>query len=533
MMKEVESGKKLRHVECNDRSQPILTCKSMTKVDNKFIYETEKENSHNKLLQQIQSGVRLKPTQTNDRSKPFIEGLRKFRRQMTIEEQLQKSQSKINMLANAASGAALAGDATDGAASVTASSLSRAGSIVSALLDGSSGDELDDIDKIRDDLQSTKQMLALELRNREAQERENKKLLAKIATLEAELEREKSREKTLEYGSRIIVATMETTPASEEAYVNSLKKEAEESKKTSKDLESKYLETSEMLDQAKSEIEEQKRQIQALERKLAQALQGTCPRCHYNITAQNDYYYAYDENDYETHSYYNHNGIHKGGYDSRRPSDALNGMDSPPEFEPESESDPDEPEEKKIARRERRLNKEVKALRSKLTKVKAKQEAARKEKAALKEIMKKNHVVLKEEKKKFKKLEKEVHKMASSMKEDMDLDDDEEKDEAEENEESEEESEDETEEESEESESEESENETESESEAEDATNQAKKDNLEPRLKKHESRLNAMKKCNVLLQANVDNLQDEIHQVRSKASNLQSELDAVLADLGF
>ncbi|XP_061391087.1 troponin T, skeletal muscle-like [Musca vetustissima] len=491
MMKEVESGRKLRHVECNDRSQPILTCKSMTKVDNKFIYETEKENSHNKLLQQIQSGVRLKPTQTNDRSKPFIEGLRKFRRQMTIEEQLQKSQSKINMLANAAGGTA----ATDGAASIAGSNLSRAGSIVSALLDGSSGDELDDIDKIRDDLQSTKQMLALELRNREAQERENKKLLAKIATLEAELEREKSREKTLEYGSRIIVATMETTPASEEAYVNSLKKEAEESKKTSKDLESKYLETSELLDQAKSEIEEQKRQIQALERKLAQALQG--------------------------------------GYDSRRPSDALNGLDSPPEFEPESESDPDEPEEKKIARRERRLNKEVKALRSKLTKVKVKQEAARKEKAALKEAMKKNHVILKEEKKKFKKLEKEVHKMAASMKEDMDLDDDEEKDEAEDKEESEDESEEETEEESEESESEESENETESESEAEDATNQAKKDNLEPRLKKHESRLNAMKKCNVLLQANVDNLQDEIHQVRSKASNLQSELDAVLADLGF
>lgn len=116
-------------------------------------------------------------------------------------------------------------------------------------------------------------MLALELRNREAQERENKKLLAKIATLEAELEREKSREKTLEYGSRIIVATMETTPASEEAYVNSLKQEAEESKKTAKDLEKKYLSTGEMLDQAKSEIEEQKRQIQMLERKLAQAMQ--------------------------------------------------------------------------------------------------------------------------------------------------------------------------------------------------------------------------------------------------------------------
>jgi hypothetical protein len=42
-------------------------------------------------------------------------------------------------------------------------------------------DELDDIDKVRDDLQSTKQMLALELRNKEAMERENKKLLVAIA----------------------------------------------------------------------------------------------------------------------------------------------------------------------------------------------------------------------------------------------------------------------------------------------------------------------------------------------------------------
>jgi len=68
-------------------------------------------------------------------------GLRKFRRQMTIEEQIQKAD-------------------TD---EVEAES-----------------DELDDIDKVRDDLQSTKQMLALELRNKEAMERENKKLLVAI-----------------------------------------------------------------------------------------------------------------------------------------------------------------------------------------------------------------------------------------------------------------------------------------------------------------------------------------------------------------
>lgn len=53
-------------------------------------------------------------------------------------------------------------------------------------------DEMDDIDKVRDDLQSTKQLLALELRNKEAQVRENKKLLARIQNLELELEKEKS-----------------------------------------------------------------------------------------------------------------------------------------------------------------------------------------------------------------------------------------------------------------------------------------------------------------------------------------------------
>ncbi|XP_037942893.1 DNA ligase 1-like [Teleopsis dalmanni] len=476
------------------KSQPILTCKSMTKVDDKFIYETEKDNSHNKLLKQIQGGVKLKPTKTHDRSKPFIEGLRKFRKQMTIEEQLQKSQSKINMLGEAPSSIA------------TKDEVGSSSGIVAALsIDDPSGDELDDIDNIRDDLQSTKQMLALELRTREAQERENKKLLAKIATLEAELEREKSREKNLEYGSNVIVATMDATPGKEELYVRSLQKEAEESRNASSELQKKYLDTGELLDQAKSEIEEQKRQIQMLERKLAQALQG---------------------------------GGSIGG--SRRASEAHLGRDSSPEFDVElSESDPDEPEEKKTERRERRLVKEVKVLRKKLTILKVKQEAAKKEKVALKQAMKKNHVILKEENKKFKKLDKEVQKMAKNMEEEPDfddLDDDEEKpkadNEAEQSDEEEEEEE-ESEEESEESESEESEAETESESEAEDATNTDKKNNLEPRVKKHESRLSAMKKCNVLLQANVDNLQDEITQVRAKAANLQAELDAVLADLGF
>lgn len=91
----------------------------------------------------------------------FVEGLRKFRRQMTIEEQIQKSASMASM------------------------------GIVEAEPDPL--DEVDDIDKVRDDLQSTKQMLAMELKNKEALERENKKLVTKILNLEVEVEKEKNK----------------------------------------------------------------------------------------------------------------------------------------------------------------------------------------------------------------------------------------------------------------------------------------------------------------------------------------------------
>lgn len=79
---------------------------------------------------------------------------------MTIEEQIQKSVSMADVVAAAVE-----------------------------------PDELDDIDKVRDDLQSAKQMLALELRNKEAVERENKRLIARLANLEAELGKEKASRK--------------------------------------------------------------------------------------------------------------------------------------------------------------------------------------------------------------------------------------------------------------------------------------------------------------------------------------------------
>jgi chromosome segregation ATPase len=188
------------------------------------------------LLTEIQSGVKLRPTKTNDRSKPILDGLRKFRRQMTIEEQIMKSESKAMLAENP----------------------------TVAPIEDDEGDELDDIDKVRDDLQSTKQMLALELRNKEAQERENKRLLSKIANLEAELEREKQR--LASGGAPTSVSS--SNGSADDVVVKSLKKEAEEAQKQSKVLEKKYHDTAEQLDSAQKEIEEQKRLIANLEKKL-------------------------------------------------------------------------------------------------------------------------------------------------------------------------------------------------------------------------------------------------------------------------
>lgn len=123
---------------------------------------------------------------------------------------------------------------------------------------------MDDIDKLRDDLQSTKQMLQHELRNKEAQERENKRLLAKIQNLEAELAAARSAPATGE-------SKAAATNGTDDALVKSLKSEAEQAQNTSKLLEKKYQTAAEQLDAAKNEIEEQKRKLAEMEKKMSQS----------------------------------------------------------------------------------------------------------------------------------------------------------------------------------------------------------------------------------------------------------------------
>ncbi|KAK9695838.1 WH2 motif [Popillia japonica] len=452
MLKEVESQRTLKHVECNDRSEPLLP---KAKAKGQFLYDSEKQNAHNDLLKQIEVGIKLKKVKTNDRSKPMLEGLRKFRRQMTIEEQIIKSQSMASMPPEEIA------DETD---------------------------EMDDIDKVRDDLQSTKQLLAFEMRNKEAQIRENRKLLAKIQQLEAELEKERQSGGGGGEGATNS-ATAVVSTAADEKMIKSLKSEVEEARKTAEELEKKYSQGAEELDSKKMELEEQKKINRELEKKILELTQG------------------------------------------KRQSIVGDGKNEDEEEEfvmSESESDGEDTEEK----RQRRAQREIKLFRNKLKSYKNKEDNAKKERIALKEQMKTHQLGIKEEKKKYKALQKEVDKMASLMKESSEDEDDEDEDEEEE---SEKEEESESESESSESESETSESETESEksqSEPEDAPIEKIKDNLSVRSKRHENLLAALKKGNLMLKANVERLQDDLNKQKELTMALQEDLDSVLAELG-
>jgi len=150
LMKEIEkyrcSAGLLKKTVTNDRSKPIL---SKSKVKGVFVYESEKHSKEADILKEISQGARLKHVKCNDRSKPNLKGIKSFKRQLTKEEKLDK-------------GFSFGDDDFD-----------KVG-------------ELEDIDKLKDDLESTKQLLELEVRSKNLLEKDNKKLQAEIERLKAE-----------------------------------------------------------------------------------------------------------------------------------------------------------------------------------------------------------------------------------------------------------------------------------------------------------------------------------------------------------
>ncbi|XP_046386604.1 titin-like isoform X2 [Ischnura elegans] len=491
MMKEVESGIKLKHVQCNDRSKPLLP---KVKAKGQFIYETEQKNIHNQLLNQIQQGVRLKKAETNDRSRPNLEGLRKFRRQMTIEEQIQQAEEEAAV----------------------------------------EPDELDDIDKVRDDLQSTKQMLALELANKVQAEKENRLLQAKVFAIEEQLEKERERaRKAEEERDRLKEATDCGIPGIGDP-LDALRAQVALAGKTAYDYQQKYQDACRRLELTKATLEDEEHKVLLLEKKLEAALKGkegsgpTAPTC--TVAVQTDPVVVVGSEVIPLTKQPSRKEIARAVAAAaaqqlpKQQDGKTEEEDEESEYTEESCSGSEEESEDEEAKAERRHQREMKMLASKLKSYREKEGSAKKERRALKEQHGRLTKTLNTEKSKYRKLQKEVDKMAKLMKEG---DDDEE-----EEEEAEEEEEESSEEESSEEESSEEEDDTTIPPEDPKAPPEKKTFRFEQMIKKHENSLAALKKGNYMLKANIDRLKDELEKQKEMYVSLQEDLNSVLAELG-
>jgi len=153
LMQEIDKFKSschglLKKTVTNDRSKPIL---SKAKVKGVFVYESEKDSQNADILKEISQGSKLKHVRCNDRSKPNLKGIKSFKRQLTKEEKLK------------------------GGFNFDEENLADL-------------EDTENVANIKDDLESTKQLLELEVRSKQLLEKDNKRLQAEIERLKLEFE---------------------------------------------------------------------------------------------------------------------------------------------------------------------------------------------------------------------------------------------------------------------------------------------------------------------------------------------------------
>merc|ERR1719340_305764 len=127
---------------------------SKMKVQGKFIYDSEQKAAESDIFHDIKKGVRLKHVKTNDRSRPVLQGIRCFRRQTTKEDRLRKGSTIEEAL--------MEEDALD-------------------------MEDNEDVEAMREDLESTKQLLELEVRSKKLLEKDNKRLAQELEKLKYEM----------------------------------------------------------------------------------------------------------------------------------------------------------------------------------------------------------------------------------------------------------------------------------------------------------------------------------------------------------
>jgi len=229
--------------------------------------------------------VRLKKAQCNDRSRPNLNGLGVFRRQLSTVDQPEQQDAAPSPLIEPE-------------------------------------EDYDDIDKVRDDLQSTKQLLEIELKNRIKIDTENARLQNEIRRLKEELSKKPQAPSTpaapaptsvlvqsaaplrkssssLNHGlskstSRMLLAARKAKKAAGsdddeddsdeeidfgeleavEEEMNALRGQAELARKTAEEFESRYKETSQKLVTTQAEMEDLEMKVTVLQKKLRRAQAG-------------------------------------------------------------------------------------------------------------------------------------------------------------------------------------------------------------------------------------------------------------------
>lgn len=304
-------------------------------------------------------------------------------------------------------------------------------------------EDYDDIDKVRDDLQSTKQLLEIELKNKAKADEENARLMNEIRKLREELSKRESNpscvpaapaassslynEKLKKSMSRLAMKARKKTRKSSddeddddeddsdedsdmdfgeleavEEELNNLRGQAELAKKTATEFESKYKEVNQKLVTTQAEMEDLEIKVAVLSKKLKRAQAGGAPEepdtC--DVGVQTDPMEPpTPPPDYRQSKSHSKRDLRKQM--SRQESKSSNVSQENNLGEDETgSSEESEEEEDETGRAAREQKRELSLLNSRLRSLKDKEKNVKNERVALRLQMKKFRSDLKEEKKK-------------------------------------------------------------------------------------------------------------------------------------
>jgi len=340
-----------------------------------------------------------------------------------------------------------------------------------------SEDELDDIDKVRDDLQSTKQLMQVEVTEKLRLKDENELLLEELARLREQM----------------AGMSAAPTPGAENPVVAQLRREAEEAKAAAAKQEALAQDAKRQLEMVQAQLEDAQHRCLVLEKRTG----GVVPESSSAGTQTADLQRTESRREAK-----------------REQTPAAESEEEEEEEEEETEEEEtDEEEEEEDTSKQTQELRDLRMQQAKLRSLKEKAFNALDEKRALRFQVNNLQKAVRQEQKRFSALQREVSKMT---KEEAESDEEDEEDE-----------------ESSESESE-TETESEQESDPEDMSDppQFRIEALVKKNKAHESRLAMIKKGNYLLKATVDKLRESLDKQQSKTLGVQQELNTIVAELG-